>query len=128
MPPIVARILGYWAAALAHGNDSVARPRSGNVPIHARLTAADLETIKSEQRRTGAPTLSAVMERLIVELLDGSGNGHGGMTIIPRGREINSRNYMISPSVKERMRRLTQQVGFNDQQIIRAAIAKAAKN
>lgn len=128
MPPFVARILGYWAAPPAQENNSVPRPRSGNVPIHARLTAADLKTIEAEQRRTGAPTLSATIERLLVELLEDSGNGHGGLTIVPRGREIHSRNYMISPAVKDRMRRLTKEVGFNDQQIIRAAIAKAAKS
>lgn len=127
MTSIVARRKGHWAAPTRQGAKSLARPHSGNVSIHARLTEADLRVIHEEQRRTGQRYLSKVIEGLLVELLDATGNGRGGLRIVPTGKEIHSRHYRIHPHVLDRVKKLSGQVGFNDQQIIRAAIARVAR-
>lgn len=100
------------------------RKPTGNRPFNARLTPSDIEFLKQEQRRTGAATLSSVMEEALQKLLDETNDGQSGITLVPSGEKITKRKYMLSEALLARMQKARRHVGFNVQQMARAAIAR----
>ncbi len=100
------------------------RPWTGNLPLHARLTARDIEILEREKRRRGLSSLSAVVDEALKQLILDTDSGRKGLTIIPTEGKIIKRNYLISPAVHECLEAMTKDRGFNLQQILRAAIVR----
>ena len=104
------------------------RPRSEYVSLHARLTEEDVRIIEDEKARSGKTSLSAVVDEALKRLIDDTDYGRKGLMIYPAEKNIIKRNYLISPSVHRQLTIMTENLGFNIQQILRAAIAKLDRN
>lgn len=100
------------------------RPRSEYVSLHARLTAEDINIIEREKIRSCKRSLSAVVDHALKRLIEDTDYGRKGLTIYPSENAIINRRYLISPEVYRQLTEMTVYLGFNVQQILRAAIAK----
>jgi hypothetical protein len=99
------------------------RPYTGNLPLHARLTPTDIAILEREKARRDLPSLSAVLDEALRQLIEATDAGRKGLLIVPTQETIIKRSYLISPAVHESLETMTRNLGFNLQQILRAAIA-----
>ncbi len=99
------------------------RPYTGNLPLHARLTPTDIAILEREKVRRDLSSLSAVLDEALRQLIEETDGGRKGLTIVPTEETIIKRSYLVSPEVHGHLEAMTKNLGFNLQQILRAAIA-----
>jgi hypothetical protein len=74
------------------------RPWTGNKPFYVRLTTAEIELLKREKARQNLPSLSAVMEKAVCDLLAQSDPGRDGLQVPAAQGRLHNRVYLLSPN------------------------------
>lgn len=98
------------------------RPWTGNKPFFVRLTAAEVELLKREKAKQNLPSLSAVMEKAVCEMLEQVDLGRDGLNVPAVHGRLRSRAYMLSPGTIDSLNTLAKQWGFRVQDILRASL------
>jgi hypothetical protein len=100
------------------------RPWTGNKPFFVRLTAAEVELLKREKVKQNLPSLSAVLEKALGDMLEQVDLRRDGLTVPVVEGQLKSRAYMLSPKTIDTLNTLAKQWGLRVQDILRASLKR----
>ena len=104
------------------------RPWTGNKPFFVRLTSAEVELLRREKAKQNLPSLSAVMEKALCDMLEEVDPGRDGLTVPPVHGKLRSRGYMLSPKMIDTLNKMNKQWGFRIQDILRASLDRLERD
>jgi hypothetical protein len=104
------------------------RPWTGNKALYVRLTAAEVELLKREKAKQNLPSLSAVMEKAVNEMLDQTDLARDGLTVPAALGGLVSRTYMLPPQTLATLNDLADKFGFRIQDILRASLDRLRRS